>query len=164
MTPFRFYKGFSKNIPFRNLKNVHKLRASSPNIFSSHRCGVFSNFFLKFLKMNESTFAENQRSKKFFFLVANQALSFLLTHFFFPYIPPHSTPFPFSPSFVPSPSIPFQGRGGTLSSISLPIERAPPLSNFLHTIYLGLLVFVYCIDFLYHCINFCDIIFLIFVV
>ena len=26
-------------------------------------------------------------------------------------------------------------RGGTLSSISLPIERAPPLSNSLHTIY-----------------------------
>ena len=33
--------------------------------------------------------------------------------------------------------------GGALSLISLPIERAPPL----HTIYLDLLVFVYCIDF-----------------
>ena len=27
--------------------------------------------------------------------------------------------------------------GGALSSISLPIERAPPLRNSLHTIYLG---------------------------
>ena len=36
-----------------------------------------------------------------------------------------------------------------LSSISLSIERAPPLSNSLHTIYLVplLFVFVYCINF-----------------
>ena len=46
------------------------------------------------------------------------------------------------------------GWGGALSSISVPTERAPPLSNSLNTIYLDLLVFVYCINFLYHCINF----------
>ena len=48
----------------------------------------------------------------------------------------------------------FDQGGGALSSISLPTERAPLLSNSLHTIYLDLLVFVYCINFLYYCINF----------
>ena len=43
----------------------------------------------------------------------------------------------------------FIGKGEALSSISLPIERAPPLSNSLHPIYLvpPLFVFVYCINF-----------------
>ena len=37
----------------------------------------------------------------FFFLVASQVPSFLFTHFFFPNIPPHSVPLPFSLSFFP---------------------------------------------------------------
>ena len=40
------------------------------------------------------------------------------------------------------------GGGGALSSISLPIERAPLLSNSLHTIFLTFEFFL-----LYHCIN-----------
>ena len=45
--------------------------------------------------------------------------------------------------------------GEGLSSISLPIERSPPLSNSLHTIYLFLYyVFICYINFLYHSINF----------
>ena len=49
-----------------------------------------------------------------------------------------------------------QGGGGgvALSLISLPIERAHSLRNSLHEIYLDLLVYEYCIDFLYLCINF----------
>ena len=41
------------------------------------------------------------------------------------------------------------GGGGALSSISLLIERAPHLSNSLHTIYFVplLIVFLYCINF-----------------
>ena len=43
---------------------------------------------------------------------------------------------------------------GILSSISLPFENSPSSSNSLHTIYLvSLFVFVYCIDFLYQCID-----------
>ena len=46
------------------------------------------------------------------------------------------------------------GGGGIEMIAAIYTERAPPLSNSLHTIYLDLLVFVYCINFLCHCINF----------
>ena len=47
--------------------------------------------------------------------------------------------------------------GGALSSISLPIERAPPLSNSLHTIYhVILFVSVYCIFFHINVLIFCN--------